>query len=66
MSWGWLTAGVIVWLLSAGCIIGTIVEIAQGKKGKGPSRGEFWGATAFHGITAVVALWMILKAVGKG
>lgn len=64
MSWGWLTAAVIVWLLSAACIIGTIYELFVGKADL--KRGDFWGGIAFHGATAVLALWLLLKALCKG
>ena len=67
MKWGWLIGAIVVWLASAGCIIGTIVELAQGKpksraKGK---KAEFWGGVAFHGATAILALWLLLKALGR-
>ena len=63
MSWGWLVAAIIVWLLSAVCIIGTIWETAAGKRKGGNA--EFWGGVAFHGATAILALWLLLKALGK-
>ena len=61
MSWGWLIGAVVVWLASAGCIIGTMCELAAGK-GK-VRKAEFWGGVAFHGVTAIAALWMFLKAI---
>ena len=64
MSWGWLSAAIIVWLMSAACIIGTIWELAVGKANL--RKGDFWGGVAFHGSTAVLALWLLLKALGKG
>ena len=63
MSWGWLIAAIITWILSAACIIGTIYEFSVGKaKMKGAN---FWGGIAFHGVTAILALWFLLKALGK-
>ena len=65
MKWGWFIAAIVVWLASAGCIIGTIAELARGRpKGK-CKKAEFWGGVAFHGGTAILALWFLLKALGK-
>jgi hypothetical protein len=58
--WWWIGA-IVIWLASAGCIIATIVEIAIGKKRA--FEGENLGAYAFHGITAILALWMLTKAL---
>lgn len=63
MRWGWLIPAVIVWLLSAICIIGTVIETAIGRKRS--SKADLYGAIAFHGVTAIVALWLFLKALGK-
>jgi len=63
MKWGWMSAAIIVWLASAACIIGTIWELAVGKADL--KKGDFWGGLAFHGVTAVLALWLLLKAMGK-
>lgn len=61
MNWVWLIAATVVWIASAACIIGTIYELAAGKgKVKKP---DFWGGVAFHGVTAVAALWLLLKAL---
>ena len=62
MSWLWLSGAVVVWLLSAACIIGTIIEAAMGKKVF--RRADLWGGVAFHGLTAVLALWLLLKGLG--
>ena len=63
MSWGWLIAAIIFGLMSAACIFGTIYEFATGKaKMKGIN---FWGGIAFHGVTALLAVWFLLKALGK-
>lgn len=61
MSWLWLAAAAIVWVLSAVCIIGTIYDLAVGKAS--PRQGEFWGGVAFHGVTAILALWLLLKGL---
>lgn len=64
--WYWWVLTIIVWLASAACIISTIVELKQGKTGPaGPKAGEFWGAVVFHGATAILALWLLGKALGK-
>jgi succinate-acetate transporter protein len=63
MSWGWLAIAVVVWLLSAACIIGTLWELFAGKGDL--RKGDFWGGVAFHGVTALVALWLLLKALPK-
>ena len=59
---GWWIAVILVWLASAGCIIGTIVEIVSGKKR--PFEPENLGAYLFHGSTAILALWLLMKALG--
>jgi len=58
--WWWI-ATIVVWLLSAVCIIGTIVEVATGKSR--PFKPENWGGFAFHGATAILALWLLTKAL---
>jgi hypothetical protein len=64
--WYWWVGAIIVWLASAICIISTMVELKQGKTGPvGPKAGEFWGAVVFHGATAILVLWLLLKALGK-
>ncbi|MGD8240903.1 MAG: hypothetical protein PVH68_20295 [Armatimonadota bacterium] len=37
-------------------------EVSQGKATKGS--GGYWGGVAFHGVTAVLALWFLVKALG--
>ena len=62
--WYWWVLAILVWLVSAGCIISTIIEHKQGKTGPaGPKAAEYWGAVAFHGSTAIVALWLLGKAI---
>jgi hypothetical protein len=63
MNWGWLIGAVVVWLVSAICIIGTIAEVGTGKNSI--RKPGFWGGVAFHAVTAVAALWLLLKAMGK-
>ena len=63
MSWAWLIAAVIVWLLSAACIISTMYEVGVGKSDI--RKGGFWGGVIFHGGTAILVLWLLLKALGK-
>jgi hypothetical protein len=62
--WYWWVSGILCWLMSAACIISTIVELKMGKVSpRGPKAVDFWGAVAFHGITAILALWLIAKAL---
>ena len=63
MIWFWSIAALIVWLLSAACIIGTICELAMGKDIL--RKADTWGGIAFHGTTAILALWLLLKAMGQ-
>lgn len=58
--WWWI-GGIGVWLLSAMCIIGTMVEMRLRKTGWATM--DFWGAALFHGATAILALWMVSKAL---
>jgi len=62
MSWPWLIGAAVVWLLSAICIIGTIIEAAMGKKIF--RKPDTWGGIAFHGVTAILALWLLMKGLG--
>jgi hypothetical protein len=61
MAW-WIGAAV-VWLASAVCIIGTIAEVLTGRKR--PFQAENLGAYVFHGATAVLALWLLMNALGR-
>ncbi len=62
MIWYWLVASIVVWLLSAACIIGTLYELGAGKADL--KKGDFWGGIFFHGATAILALWLFVKALG--
>ena len=62
MKWVWYIGAAVVWLASASCIIGTICELAAGKA-KARRKCDFWGAVAFHGVSAIAALWLLLKAL---
>ena len=59
--WYWWVLGIVVWLASAACIIGTMIELKWAGKGWGTV--DFWGAVAFHGATAILALWLVSKAL---
>jgi len=61
---GWWIATIVVWLLSAACIISTIVETVRGKKRTFAL--ENLGAYLFHGATAILALWLLMKALKLG
>jgi hypothetical protein len=58
--WWWI-ASIVTWLISAGCIIGTLVEVISGKKR--PFCADSIGGYLFHGVTAVLALWFLVKAL---
>ena len=61
MKWLWLVGAIVVWLLSAACITGTLRECGAGKgKARKP---DFWAGVVFHGGTALAALWMLMKAL---
>jgi hypothetical protein len=62
--WYWWAVTIVTWLLSAACIISTITDARNGKSGpSGPKAAEYWGAVAFHGVTAILALWFLGKAI---
>lgn len=62
--WYWWVAAIAVWLLSAACIISTIGEVKKNKTGpNGPKPGNFWGSIVFHGVTAIIALLLLGKAI---
>ena len=63
MSWGWMIGAILFWLMSAICIIGSIVEVGMGKSSL--KKGGFWGGVAFHAVTALIALALFLKALGQ-
>jgi hypothetical protein len=64
--WYWWVLGLIVWLASAACIISTIFDLKSGKVSPaGKGAGEFWGAVVFHGSTALLALFLIGKALAR-
>ena len=62
MSWVWLIAAGIVGLLSVVCAASTAFEIAVGKAAFRTE--DFWGAIVFHGASAVLALWLLSRAIG--
>ncbi|MFH0800944.1 MAG: hypothetical protein V2A78_00960 [bacterium] len=59
---GWWIGAILVWLVSAACIISTIFEVLSGKKRL--FEAENFGAYIFHGSTAILALWLLVKALG--
>jgi len=58
--WWWIGA-FVVWIMSAGCIIATMVEMKMRRTGWATM--DFWGAALFHGATAILALWLFSKAI---
>jgi hypothetical protein len=61
LTMGWWIASVLVWLISAACIISTMWEVTTGRKKLWDS--ENLGAYFFHGGTAILALWLVFKAM---
>ncbi len=61
MNWLWWIGAIVVWLASAICIIGTLCGLFVGKEKA--TKGGFWGGVAFHGVTAIIALWLLMKAL---
>lgn len=61
MNW-WLISAVITLAASLICALSTAYEISGGKQLK-PS--DIWGTAFFHGTTAVLGIWLLLKALGK-
>ena len=59
--WYWWVSGIVVWLVSGMCMIGTVIEMKMGKYGWADK--GFWGAVAFHGVSAILALWLVWMAV---
>ncbi|MFH0800945.1 MAG: hypothetical protein V2A78_00965 [bacterium] len=49
--------GVILMIISLGCIIATVVEVATGKAGLWSESAI--GAYVFHPLTMVAALWLL-------
>lgn len=62
MKWVWFIAAAVAGLPSLSCAIGTVVEFYKGKGSL--KKGDFWGGTAFHAATAILALWLLTKAIG--
>ena len=61
MNWWWFAAAMAVWLVSAGCILGTLGELFAGKAKA--NKCDFWGGVVFHAVTAIAALWLLTKAL---
>ena len=58
--WWWIVA-VVIWITSAMAILATLYEVGSGKKKIFDN--ENIAAYGFHGITAVLALWLFFKAL---
>ena len=59
----WIAAGV-TFAISAWTIVAAIVEVVRGKSR--PWHADVLLAVVFHGVTAVLALWLAGKAGGGG
>ncbi len=65
-----LLTAVVLLAAAVACIADAAVRVCRALWGMGKAdpekkRGDFWGGIAFHGATAVLALWLFLKALGK-
>ena len=63
MHKGYLIGAIVLFVLSIGCITGTVVEVILGKYGMGAL--QFWGGVAFHAATAVIAASLLIRAHPK-
>ena len=63
MCVGRLIGAIVLFVLSIGCIAGTVVDMARGEYGMGA--GRLWGAVVFHSVTAVLASLLLHNACGK-
>lgn len=61
MNWLWFVGAGVVWLASLACIVGTIGGLATGKTGVRTA--GFWTGVAFHGGTAILALWLLVMGL---
>jgi hypothetical protein len=61
MNW-WLISAIIVLIASLACALSTAYEISKGKQLK-PA--DIWGTAVFHGGTALLGIWLLLKSWGK-
>lgn len=62
--WYWWVGGGVALAASAVCIVSTVFDLKRGKCGpNGPKAAEFWGAVAFHGVTALLAIWLLGKVI---
>lgn len=61
MIW-WIGAG-LVWLLSAVCIFTAMWEVWRGKSRTFSRR--IMSMYGFHGVTALLALWLAVQAVSR-
>ena len=58
---GWWIGAIVLWPLSAACILSTLVGVAVGSSR--PFKPDNWGAFVFHGATAILALWLLTRAL---
>ncbi|HYF92487.1 MAG TPA: hypothetical protein VD969_09565 [Symbiobacteriaceae bacterium] len=58
----WWIGAALVWLVSAACIVVAMVKVFRGKA---PAFGkQALSLYAFHGVAALLALWLAFAAAG--
>jgi len=60
MNW-WIISAVIFFLLSIVCGVSTALEIKSCKLD--PKSVEYLGSIAFHAITAIIAIFLLIKGL---
>jgi len=60
---GYLIASIVIFVVSIACILGTAYEVIQGTYGLASF--NLWGGVLFHGVSAVVASFLLVKAHGQ-
>lgn len=59
----WWIAAALVWIVSAGCILCAMASVFRGQtKAFAPKALTLYSV---HGVTAVLALWLAVKALGQ-
>jgi hypothetical protein len=61
MHKGYLIGSIILFAMALACIASTVIDVAQEEATL--SSLSFWGAVVFHGASAVLALWLLSRAI---
>jgi hypothetical protein len=59
MTWIYFLLALGLFTLSAGCIVSTMMEVRDGNIKYGSS--NYIGATVFHGLAGLLAIYFLLK-----